>query len=135
MPEVNIIRTQRSITTFHLDFPELRQRMPVAIDRDTKEVFITPWFYPGGPAVCMRAANEAGVPLLALDKGYLVSAAFIRPRQPDGRRQKAIDMLVEAATLALEEDANAEASPDPEGYVLYGPDKGKLLPMPGTKPH
>ncbi len=132
MPEVNLVRSERTITTFLLDFPALKQQMPVAIDRDSKEVFITPWFYPGGPAVCMNDAAANGEPMLALDKGFLISARFARARQTDGKRQKAIDLLVECANRALDEDHNAEASPDPEGYVLAGPDKGKLLPIPGA---
>lgn len=135
MPDITVVRSQRTITTFVLDFPALRQQMPVAIDRDTREVYITPWFYPGGPAKCAQAAVFDGVPLLALDKGYLINAEFVRRHQKDGRKLKAIDMLIDCANRALDEDHNAEASPDPEGYVLAGPDKGKLVPIPGERVH
>jgi hypothetical protein len=133
MSSVSVLRTHRTITTLVLDFPDLRQKMPVAIDNDTKDVYITPWFYPGGPQMCARACVEQGEPMLSVDKGYLVRASFVTgARHFDPKKSRAVAMLIQAATRALEMDATAMETDDPNGFVLYGADKGRMLDIDGT---
>ena len=130
MPSVSIQRLSRTITTFLLDFPDLRQQLPVAIDRYNKEVFITPWFYPGGPLKCAQDAVFQGEPLFALDVGYLISARFVLASKNLGNRRRVVDMLVKAANMALEREHEAFETDDPNGYSLYGPDAGRNLALP-----